>query len=168
MTLVVLVSLITPVLTSGCSARTATACEGRVFLEDRAAPAAQGPELNSEDQVSLDRMRGKPVVVNFWGSWCGPCREEAPVLSSAWRELSETVAFLGVDIRDERSAARSFAREFGLGFPHIFDDDARIAAAWAVPSPPATFVVDAEGRLVARLVGTLTPADLECMLSLAR
>lgn len=104
-------------------------------------------------------------MVNFWGSWCAPCREESPVLASAWRELSATVDFLGVDIRDERAPATEFVDEFGLGYPHIFDREATIAAAWGVSSPPATFMVSADGRLVARFVGILTRQDLDCMLS---
>ncbi len=151
-----------------CTVRTATACEGRAFIEDKPAPAAAGQRLDSSGSIDLDEMKGRPVVVNFWGSWCAPCREEAPTLRTAFEELSPTVAFLGIDIRDERAPAERFVDEFGLSYPHIFDREAAIAAAWGVSSPPATFVVSSDGRLVARFVGVLTRGDLECMLSLVR
>lgn len=154
-------------LAAACTARTATACEGRVFLEGKRAPAAVGESLTSQGRLDLDRMKGRPVVVNFWGSWCAPCRGESPVLAQAWGELSPTVGFLGVDIRDERAPALAFVEEFGLSYPHIYDREATIAAAWGVVSPPATFVVSAEGQLVGRFVGVLTRQDLDCMLALA-
>lgn len=153
-------------IAAACTARTATACGGRAFLEDKPAPAAVGRELRSSESIDLDRMRGRSVVVNFWGSWCAPCREESPALSSAWKELSPTVDFLGIDIRDERAPAEAFVDEFDLGYPHIFDREATIAAAWGVSSPPATFIVSPDGRLVARFVGVLTRQDLDCMLAL--
>jgi thiol-disulfide isomerase/thioredoxin len=154
-------------LTSACVARTATACGGRVFLEDKPSPAATGRDLRTGESIDLDRMRGRPVVVNFWGSWCAPCRAESPVLASAWEELSPTVAFLGIDIRDEKAPAEAFVDEFNLGYPHIFDREATIAAAWGVSSPPATFVVSSDGELKTRLVGVLTRQDLDCMLDIA-
>ena len=154
-----------------CGPRSATACSGRVFLENKPAPAAVARALETAegevgDVVDLSILRGKPAVVNFWASWCGPCREEAPVLREMWEQLSDTVEFVGVDIRDEQAAAKSFVEEFNLRYLHLFDKDARIAAAWGVSSPPTTFVVDANGRLVGRFVGTLTRNDLECMVGL--
>lgn len=151
---------------SGCAARTATACSGRVFLENRPAPALIGRELRDDRTIDGLEPRGRPKVVNFWASWCGPCREEGPMLAEAWRELSPTVDFVGVTIRDERVAASAFVDEFGLGYPHIFDKEATLAAAWAVSSPPATFVVSPDGHLLGRFVGTLTGEDLDCMLGL--
>ncbi|MER3521358.1 MAG: hypothetical protein C4317_03765 [Acidimicrobiia bacterium] len=152
---------------ASCTARTATACEGRVFLEQKRAPAAVGEDLSSQVRVDLDSMRGRAVVVNFWGSWCAPCREESRTLSKAWGELSATVSFLGIDIRDERAQALAFVKEFNLSYPHIYDKEATIAAAWGVTSPPATFVVAPDGQLVGRFVGVLTRQDLDCMLGMA-
>jgi thiol-disulfide isomerase/thioredoxin len=74
----------------------------------------------------LGQLRGTPVVVNVWGSWCGPCRDEAPDLAAAHAEFGEDVQFLGVDILDARESARGFIAEFGWRYPSVFDPPAAI------------------------------------------
>lgn len=125
--------------------------------------------MTGETRAALSQYSGNVVVVNFWASWCGPCRTETPMLASAARDLSsQGVRFLGVNIRDDKAAAAAFEREFNVGFPSIYDREASIAAAWGVAAPPATFVVTADGQVVAAHPGPVEKTDLTCMVEYAR
>ena len=104
------------------------------------------------------------MVVNVWGSWCAPCRAEAPELVEAQRELGDDVAFLGVNTRDlDVAPAQAFERAFGLTYPSIFDPDGRLLLGFAQLPPkaiPSTVVIDAEGRVAARVLGTVDATTL--------
>lgn len=118
-------------------------------------PAVEGPP------VSLDAFRGYVVVVNFWASWCGPCRQEAPGL----RRVSEDyvrrgVRFLGVDERDDRPAASGFLREFGITYPSAFDPAGSLADDYQLDGLPSTFVIDPAGQIRYRFFGYLDEATL--------
>jgi thiol-disulfide isomerase/thioredoxin len=102
----------------------------------------------------LLELRGTPVLVNFWGSWCPPCRDEAPDLRAAAEEFDGRVQFLGVDILDNRQAAREFIREFDWPYPSIFDPEAEIRDGLGYLGQPITLIYDARGRLAFDLVGT--------------
>lgn len=103
--------------------------------------------------------RGRPVVVNFFASWCRPCRREAPLLEQA-RTASPGVSFLGVAYRDRRADARRFLRETGLGLPTLLDFDGSVGDEMGVRGMPNTFFFDASGRLVAVELGELTEESL--------
>ena len=116
-------------------------------------------------RLDVSRWRGHVVVVNTWGSWCGPCREEAPDL----RRVSEAtraagVRFVGIDTRDNDAAARAFVREFAIPYPSIVDDEGRVMLALAhtvpVSAVPSTVVVDRKGRIAARVIGAVTHSTL--------
>lgn len=99
--------------------------------------AKQGETLSSDD------LKGHPVVVNFWASWCIPCREEAPLLEQAWREYrDEGVIFLGVNIKDAESDAEAFIQEFGLTYPNVRDLDQELTRPFGVTGLPETFFID--------------------------
>ena len=125
-------------------------------------PAFSGRTLDGEE-LDLASLRGRPLVLNFWASWCGPCRAEQQGLELASRTLAgRDVRMVGVNIRDDRGAAASYLEEFGVGYPSLFDRAALLSArlgALGPQAPPYTLVVDARGRVAARVFGALPGGD---------
>lgn len=120
------------------------------------APGFTGEFFDGE-QVSLAQYRGKVVFLNFWASWCGPCRRETPMIEALWNDYKKTgdVVFLGVNIQDSRANAQAFMDEFSLTYPNLFDPTAKIAYLYGVTALPSTFIVDKKGELAERFVGAL-------------
>jgi thiol-disulfide isomerase/thioredoxin len=108
----------------------------------------------------LGQLAGTPVVVNVWGSWCGPCRDEAPDLARAHARYGDRVQFLGVDILDARESARAFMREYGWTYPSVFDPPAAIRDGLGLLGQPATLFYDETGALVDRWVGPIPAEEL--------
>ena len=106
----------------------------------------------------LDQLRGTPVVVNVWGSWCPPCEEEMPRLVAAHAEYHDRVQFVGLDILDSRSEARAFIREHGMRFPSVFDVDDAIKPSLGQFGQPVTIFYDREGAFVTSWAGPI-PED---------
>ena len=118
-------------------------------LEGRPAPQFT-LSLFDGGEISLSDLRGQVVVVNFWASWCPPCRAEAPLLEEAWRSYRDRgVVFLGVDYVDTEAEARAYLREFGVTYPNGPDRGSRIARAFGITGIPDTFFIDRQG-IVAR------------------
>jgi cytochrome c biogenesis protein CcmG, thiol:disulfide interchange protein DsbE len=104
--------------------------------------------------VDLASLRGKPVMVNFWGSWCVPCKDEAPVLQQAWAKYQKTdVQFVGIAIWDQSDAAKAFARSEGATWINGMDNDGKIAIDYGVYGVPESFFISRQGVLVDRYVG---------------
>jgi thiol-disulfide isomerase/thioredoxin len=119
------------------------------------------PEVDLETyERLLGQLDGTPVVVNVWGSWCGPCRDEAPDLARAHARYGDRVQFLGVDILDARESARAFMREHGWTYPSLFDPPAAIRDGLGLLGQPATLFYDETGALVARWVGPIPAEEL--------
>ena len=112
-------------------------------------------------QQLLGQLRGTPVLVNFWGSWCPPCRPEMPRLVSAHADWGDRVQFVGVDILDERSAARDFMEEFGMTFPNVFDTADAIKTSLGHFGQPVTAFYRADGSLEFAWTGPIQPDVLE-------
>ena len=121
-----------------------------------------GPEGS---KVSLESLRGKVVVLNFWASWCQPCESEAPVLDEVanhYRDRGrEDVVVLGIDVQDLREEAMSFASDNGITYASLRDGEDTVKNAYQVPALPETFVIDPEGRIALKVIGQVTaPAQL--------
>lgn len=111
-------------------------------------------------EVSLSDLRGSPVVVNFWASWCGPCEDEAPILEEVWSGYRDKgVVVLGVDTQDLSDEARAFIRETGTTYPSVRDGTDATQDAYQVTGVPETLVVDAEGDIALRIIGQLTDPE---------
>jgi cytochrome c biogenesis protein CcmG, thiol:disulfide interchange protein DsbE len=119
--------------------------------------------LDGSGRLSLASLRGKAVVVNFWASWCEPCKEESPRLEEAWTRFRDRgVVVLGVDAQDFRADARRFVERYGLSYPIVHDGAGSTLGRWGVTGFPETFFVGRDGKLVGeKIEGPVTDADLE-------
>ena len=126
----------------------------------RPAPAFDLQTLDGQ-RVSLAELRGSPVVLNFWASWCIPCREEAPLLTAANATYgSRGLRILGVVYQDSSENARAFMARYGQTYPGLLDLDGRTAIDYGVFGIPETFFIDPTGVVRSRQVGVLTETDL--------
>jgi cytochrome c biogenesis protein CcmG/thiol:disulfide interchange protein DsbE len=122
-------------------------------------PADLRPSL-ADGRLSLGELRGYPVVLNFWASWCDPCKEEAPELVAFAREYAGRVLVLGLDVQDFRTDARRFLRRHGVNYPSVRDGGDDTYTAYGLTGLPETFFVDAEGNMVGHSLGRITRAEL--------
>src|SRR5439155_16146417 len=112
------------------------------------------PALGQLDPIALGDSRGQVVVLNFWASWCRPCREEAPTLERLARQYrSRGVRFLGVDSRDTKGDALAFQRRYGITYPSVFDPDGNLEQAYRVVGLPTTFLIGPGRRMRYQLLG---------------
>ncbi len=124
------------------------------------APSFRLVSLEHSDQVvSLNQFRGRPLVVNFWASWCPPCRKEMPALADVARQLQGKVDFVGLDTEDERNSGLSFSRATGVRFS-LAIDTAQVASSYGVYGLPTTVFISAGGKVLGKEVGGLTKARL--------
>lgn len=115
--------------------------------------------------IRLQDFRGKAVFLNFWASWCPPCRAEARALEAAWQKNKEReVVFLGVDIQDKEEEARAFLQEFGVTYMNGRDDSGKIAVDYGVWGIPETFFIDRQGRITYKHVGGIGMSTVEAKL----
>lgn len=158
--------LILPVL-AGCGGASGTTTYGDqvtvIKVSDRKAPIElRGTGLDGRP-IDLASYRGKPVVVNLWGSWCAPCRVEAPTLLKASTALGTAAQFVGIDIRDSRDNATAYERNFGITWPSIDASDGKALLAFSgvfsVRSPPVTVVLDSQGRVAGYVMGIMPSAQ---------
>ena len=113
-------------------------------------------------ELRLSDYEGVPLVINFWASWCPPCRQESPGFERLWRRYRDSgIQFVGVDIQDEVSDAQDYVREFGLTFPNGLDPDGKITVEYGVIGLPVTFFVGSSGIVEGRWVGAIPEDKLE-------
>lgn len=126
------------------------------------APPFTLPDLEKPSRsIALADYLGTPVVVNFWASWCVPCRREMPRLAAADRRLNGRVAFVGVNYQDNRSDAIAFARKAGVRYRSGFDSDGAVGTRYRIYGMPTTLFIDARGRIVARYLGEMNENTLD-------
>ncbi len=111
-------------------------------------------------QLSLAELRGHPVVLNFWASWCDPCKDEAPLLETAWRRYREQgLMMVGVDYLDQEPAARAYLQEFQITYPNGPDLGSRIARRYFIRGVPETFFIDPNGEIKSFKEGPFTTME---------
>ncbi|HEU4428876.1 MAG TPA: TlpA disulfide reductase family protein [Myxococcota bacterium] len=117
-------------------------------------------EALAGEPVTLSALRGKPVLVDFWATWCAPCEATIPVLVAFRKKYAERVHVLGVSVDWDRDAVAPFAEQHRMNYPVLFGDES-LALAYGAPGFPTLFVVDAEGRIADAHVGVMTLPELE-------
>lgn len=123
------------------------------------------------DAVRFSDLRGQPVLVNFWASWCTPCRQEMPeVVRASARHADSGLVVLAVDLQENAAAVREFADDFGMTFPIVIDRNGQVADAWRIGGPvegiPASYFIDADGVVRARSYGPMNDKTIEENLAL--
>lgn len=121
----------------------------------REAPAVEGVDTAGK-RLSLGDYRGQPVLVNFWASWCKPCAKEMPIIDEAYRGGEAGFRLISVNVGETKGTVNAFLAENGISFPALVDATGRTSARYRVTGLPATFVVDAEGKLSRSFLGELT------------
>ena len=136
---------------------------GRSGMTRIGKPAPQfAMQLLGGGEFQLSDHEGRPLVINFWASWCPPCRQESPAFERQWRRYRDTgIQFVGVDIQDDVSDAEAYVREFGLTFPNGLDPDGKITIDYGVIGLPVTFFVGSSGIVEGRWVGAIPEEKLE-------
>jgi cytochrome c biogenesis protein CcmG, thiol:disulfide interchange protein DsbE len=115
-----------------------------------------------QPSVTLSDLRGTPVVLNFWASWCVPCQEEASTSEHAWRQQAREhgVVFLGLDMQDVTTDAHTFMRHYAIDYPNIRDPTNDVARTYGVTGVPETFFINAKGQIVGHVIGASSTAQL--------
>jgi thiol-disulfide isomerase/thioredoxin len=135
---------------------------------ERGAPVELAGTTLTGEHLDVAGLRGQPVVLNVWGSWCAPCRTEAPALKEASTTYADRVSFVGIDIKDNAAAAMAFESSYGITYPSIEDPDGRavLALSQHVPASavPVTLILDDEGRVAARILGAAEGSTLTALL----
>ena len=137
-------------------------------LIGRPAPSFTLTPVGGGAPVSLESLRGKPVVIIVWATWCVPCFQELPALQGAARAMGSHVQFLGVVYEDDEARVRSFLAERGQAYPSLLDDGARTAIAYGVAGVPETYFIDATGRISAKYSLPLDPQTIVQLVAQAK
>jgi thiol-disulfide isomerase/thioredoxin len=132
----------------------------------KSAPSFAGESLKAGPEVTSASLAGAVAVVNFWGSWCGPCRREQPMLETLAKSYAARgVRFVGISTRDQRAAALRYLDEFSVTYPSIYDPDAALSFKFKLQHMPGSYVIDRDGKIAAEIVGALEkPGDLTAIL----
>lgn len=122
-----------------------------------------------QSQLSLSNFKGKPVVLNFWASWCDPCKQEMPLLETTWKQMQgqgKNVVFLGIDFQDLNKDGISFLQQFSITYPIVSDVSGTVAFKYGITSLPVTIFINRNGTVVSRVARQLTQQALSSNLQL--
>ena len=168
---ILIFALLAALLLSGCAASPAPAVTEPVATEPAATEASKmlAPDFTVYDldgnEVHLSDFRGKPVVLNFWASWCGPCKSEMPDFNEKYQELGDDVQFLMINLTDGSyetlEKASAFVESQGYRFPVFYDTASNAANTYGISSIPTTFFIDAEGCGIAQATGAIDGNTLQ-------
>jgi cytochrome c biogenesis protein CcmG, thiol:disulfide interchange protein DsbE len=143
--------------------RQAAGSVGQVPVAVRPAPSF-AIQLFDGGTFDLSTMQGKPVLVNFWASWCIPCEDEAPTLERVSRAYRDRIAFIGVDVQDTDASAKEFVRRFGVSYPNGPDPSGSISVEYGMSGVPESYFVDRDGKIVRKWQGPLDDQRLRAFL----
>ena len=135
-------------------------------LIGKPAPPFALKAVGSGETIDLGSLRGKPVILNFWATWCGPCYEEHPTLVANARNLPN-VQFVGVVFNDEENKIMRFLAERGTAYPTLLDANGKTAIAYGVGGVPETYFINPAGTIVAKFAGPLSTEELQANLEKA-
>ncbi len=126
---------------------------------------AEGFSLETVDggnKISLADFKGKPVVLNFWATWCGPCKEELPLFEKMWNKFKEKdVVFIGVNVMDDKTNASEFIKNTGITYTTLYDQQGEVSSKYKVVALPATFFINKEGKIAIKNYGPFVGKDGE-------
>ena len=136
-------------------------------LIGRPAPGFALKAVGTGETIDLAQFRGKPVIVNFWATWCHPCWDEHPVLTANAQMLGDKVQFVGVVFQDEESKIKDFLQQRGWAYPTLVDQAGKTAIAYGVGGVPETYFLDKNGVIVAKFAGPMSADDIRTNLQKA-
>ena len=148
---------------SGCES---LAADGDAVTEGDRLPPLSLPCIVPGEDVSLDDLGDRPVLVNLWASWCAPCQEEMPLLQEAYERDGDRIGFLGVNTEDTPSAAASLLGDLDVTYAHVVDREKQLLTELGAPGLPVTLAVAADGRILDRHIGQTSPERLDELVSL--
>ena len=128
----------------------------KVAPQDFSLPLALPPAPPRMGNLSLSSLKGKVVFLNFWATWCGPCRDEMPSMEALYGSFkNKGLEILAVNLRESPKAALDFMRNNRLSFPTVLDTDGRVSGAYGIQAIPTSFLIDRDGQIIAKLVGSI-------------
>ena len=111
-------------------------------------------------KVKLSNFKGKAVILNFWATWCPPCKEEMPLFENAYRSESDKVVVIGVNLQESEENVRDFIKKFGISFPTLLDPNSEVKELYNVFTQPVTYFIDKEGKIIDKKFGPLTDKEI--------
>ena len=117
-----------------------------------------------EKQHTLSDYKGKPLIVNFWATWCPPCRAEMPSMERAWQEIeSEGIGMIGINVGEDFDTVFGFTAEVDVSFPLLLDLDGQVTGSWPIQGLPTTYILNPDGEMVYRMIGSREWDDEELL-----